>query len=123
MAQIESLDFSITRTSFPDGHVCSVEYSYYLVLDIQQYNVDETFSIGVELHGDDLMHDKVIGSPPYDTHMVSTKDKMPLKRTFAVDCDILDEAWGQDRIYLRIYVHSSRGERLTEKTATIKDWF
>ena len=123
MAIIESLDFSITRTSFPDGHVCSVDYNYFLHVDAKQYSEKELFRIAIELHGDDVTHDKIIGDPPYDMHVINVLAKMPQKRHFVVDCDILDEAWGEDRIYLRMFVHSNRGEQLNKKTATIKDWF
>jgi len=123
MAILESLDFSITRTSFPDGHVCNIDYNYFLHVDKQQYNEKEIFRVAVELHGDEVIHDKIIGAPPYDVHDISVLSHMPQKRSFAIDCDILNEAWGEDHIYLRIFVHSSRGERLTEKTATVKDWF
>ncbi|MFV2056779.1 MAG: hypothetical protein ACC707_09945 [Thiohalomonadales bacterium] len=123
MANIESLEFSITRKSFPGGHICSVDYSYYIHIDLEQYESNEIFRIDVELHGDDLMKDKLIGDPPYDTHTIDAHGKMPQSRSFAIDCDLLDESWGEDRIFLRIFVNSNRGERLTEKTASIKDWF
>jgi hypothetical protein len=123
MAEIESLTFSITRTSFPDGHICSLEYSYYLYTYPEQYVHDDTFSISVELHGDEPMHDKKIGEPIYDSHVIDKKTRMPVTRKFSVPCEVLDEAWGKDHIYLRLYVISSGGEILTEDTATISDWF
>ena len=123
MAKIESLTFSITRTSYPDASVCSVEYSYYLHIDAEQFVHDDSFSISVELHGDDLLHDKRIGEPSYDSHVVNKLNKMPQTRSFSVPCEVLDEAWGEDKVYLKMYVQSSGGEVISEKTATIREWF
>jgi hypothetical protein len=123
MAKIESLTFSITRTSYPDVSICSVEYSYYLHIDAKQYVHDDSFSICVELHGDDILHDKRIGESSYDSHVVNKLDEMPQTRSFSVPCEVLDEAWGEDRVYLKIYVQSSGGEVITQKTATIREWF
>lgn len=123
MAKIDSLTFSITRTSYPDGHICSVEYCYYLYIDPEQYAHDDTFNVSVELHGAEPLHDKKIGDPFYDAHVINKKEKMPKTRTFTVPCDVLNEAWGEDHIYLKIYVISSTGEVINQKTATISDWF
>lgn len=123
MARLDSLTFSITRTSYPDASICSIEYSYYLHIDPAQFTHDDSFSVTAELHGDDLLHDKRIGETGYDTHMVTKLDAMPATRRFSVPCEVLDESWGEDRIYLKLYVHSSVGEVLSEKTATIREWF
>jgi hypothetical protein len=123
MASIDSLTFSITRTSFPDGHVCSIEYSYYLHIDPEQYRHEDVFSMSAELHGDDVFYDKTIGKPVYDTHVISRSDVMPQRRSFTVPCEVLDEAWGEDRVYLKLYVASSDGEMLTAKSAIIHEWF
>lgn len=123
MATIDSLTFSITRTSYPDASICSVEYTYYLHIDSAQYSHDDSFSVTAELHGDDLLHDKRIGEPGYDTHVVTKREPMPVTRRFSVPCKVLDESWGEDRIYLRLYVSSSAGEVISKKTATIHEWF
>ena len=123
MATIDSLTFSITRTSFPDGHICSVDYSYFLHIDSQNYHTDTSFSITAELYGDDLMHDKLLGSAPFDSHVVDKHTHQPVERRFGLPCDVLDEAWGEDRIYLKLYISASDGTLITEKSATIKDWF
>lgn len=123
MANVESFTFSITRTSFPDGRICSIDYSYFLKIDPNKYNNDVSFSVGIELFGEDLFHDKSIGTPPYDSHMINKHTPQPINRKFVVPCDILDENWGADHIYLKVYVSGSDGDLLTEKSATIQDWF
>ena len=94
-----------------------------MYIDADQYAHDDTFNISVELHGDDRLIDKRLGEPVYDSHVVSKKDDMPKTRTFSLPCDVLNEAWGEDHVYLKLYVVSSAGEVLTERTATISDWF
>lgn len=123
MANVNSFTFSITRISFPDGHICSIDYSYYLKIDPKKYYEDVSFSIGIELCGKDLLHDKSLGTPPYDSHMIDKNTPQPVSRKFVVPCDTLDENWGADHIYLKIYVSTSDGELITEKSATIEDWF
>jgi len=123
MANLDSVTFSITRTSFPDGHICTIEYSYYLHIDPQKYIDDVTFSISVSLYGDDLLHEKLIGNPPYDVHVITKTDSQPIQRKFVVPCEILDEAIGEDKVFLKIFVTTSEGEHITEKSATVKDWF
>jgi len=107
MARIDSLTFNITRTSYPDASICSIEYSYYLHIDNAQYTHDDSFSVTVELHGDDLLHDKRIGEPSYDTHMVTKLDPMPATRRFSVPCNVLNEAWGENRALLSLRVELS----------------
>ena len=123
MASIDSLTFSITRTSFPDGHICSIEYSYYLHIDKEKYYHDVAFNISASLYGDDLTHEKMIGTPPYDVHMITKQDSQPVSRKFIVPCEILDEAVGEDRIFLKLHIADSEGDLITEKSATVKDWF
>ena len=123
MISIDSVDFSITRTSFSTGHICSIDYSYALRIDKEKYFAGVSFSVCVVLYGDDLLRDKPLGSPPYDTHVINRDEKMPVKRHFAMSCDILDEAVGEDRIFIKICVASSDGEYLSERSATIHDWF
>lgn len=123
MAKLDSITFSITRTSFPDGHICSVNYSYYLHASKQEYADQCSYTVEVGLFGDDLLHGKPLGDPPYDVHVVDANEPMPVERQFAVNCDLLNETWGEDKIYLKIHVQSSRGERIVQRSATIKDWF
>ena len=123
MAKIESLTFSITRTSFPVGHICRINYAYYLTIDQQQYRHADSFSVVVELHGEDMLYDQTLGKHMYDAHIVDRNMPMPVSRGFVVPCEILDESLGTDKIYLRLYIKSSAGEILNPRSATIKDRF
>lgn len=123
MAKIEALTFSIDRTSFPGGHICSVFYSYYLAIDAQQYQHGDSFSVVVELHGDDLIFDPTLGERFYDAHVLERNSRMPVERRFIVPCEILDEALGNDKIYLKLLVKSSEGELLAARSGTIVDKF
>ncbi|MDH5326265.1 MAG: hypothetical protein OEZ68_08775 [Gammaproteobacteria bacterium] len=123
MISVDSVDFSITRTSFVSGHICSIDYSYALRIDKEKYQAGVSFSVCVILFGDDLLRDKPLGSPPYDTHVVERDAVMPVKRSFAMPCEILDEAVGEDKIFIKICVAASDGEFLYERSATIHDWF
>lgn len=123
MAEIQSLTFSITRTSSPVGHICRVDYSYYLFIDPQEYRHEDSFSVVVELHGDDIAHDQSLGEHFYDAHIVQKDSKMPAERGFIVDCEVLNEALGVDQIYLKLIVRSSEGQVLTAKSGIIKDRF
>lgn len=123
MATVDSLTFSITRTSFPDGHICSVDYSYFLHIDSAKYHAEASFSITVELYGNDLMHDKLLTLNPLDPHVVDRRTAQPVERRFVLPCETLDEAWGEDRIYLKLSIQASDGEHITETSATVRDWF
>jgi hypothetical protein len=123
MAEIQSLTFSITRTSSPVGHICRVDYSYYLFIDPQEYRQEETFSVIVELHGDDIAHDHPLGKQFYDAHVVEKDSKMPAERNFIVDCETLNEALGMDQIYLKLMIKPSEGRLLTARSDVIKDRF
>lgn len=123
MAEIQSLTFSITRTSSPVGHICRVDYSYYLYIDPQQYQHGDSFSVVVELHGDDIAHDQMLGKQGFDAHVVQFDSKMPQERGFVVPCELLNEALGVDKIYLKLIVRLSTGDTLTVKSQTIKDRF
>lgn len=123
MAKIESLIFSISRTSFPVGHICRIDYSYYLYIDPEQYQHGDSFSVVVEVHGDDIAHDQSLGKHIYDAHVVQFNSKMPMERNFVVPCEVLDEALGMDRIYLKLVIQSSAGDILAARSETIKDRF
>ena len=123
MAKIESLTFSITRTSYPVGHICRIDYSYYLAIDAQQFRHGDAFSVVVELHGDDMLYDQTLGEPAYDPHVVDPNTPMPVARNFLVQCELLDEALGTDKIYIKLVIKSSEGEVLSARSATVKDRF
>ena len=123
MAKIKSFTFTITRTSHSVGHICEVEYSYYLETNTAEYHHDDAFSALVELHGADMILDQSLGKRFYDAHVVDRNQQMPVKRNFVVPCEILDAALGTDRIYLKLIIKSSEGEVLTENSATIADRF
>lgn len=123
MISLDSVNFSITRTSFSTGHICSIDYSYALRIDKRKYFADVSFEVSVLLFGDDLLRDKPLGSPPYDSHVIHRDDLMPIKRSFAMPCSVLDEAVGEDKIFLKIHVTSSDGEYVAERSDTIHDWF
>lgn len=123
VANIKSLNFTITRTSHSVGHICTVDYSYYLQIDATEYRHDDAFSVMVELHGDDMLLDQSLGKRFYDAHVVDRGQQMPINRSFVVPCEILDEALGTDRIYLKLVIKSSEGQVLTAKSATIADRF
>jgi hypothetical protein len=123
MASINSITFSITRTSYPTGHICSIDYSYYLRIDEEEFDQHESFNISVALFGDDLLFDKHIGDTAYDAHVISVTEPMPVKRSFAVDCSTLNEAIGEDRVFIKIYAVSNTGQVVDSRSETIRDWF
>lgn len=123
MACIDSITFSITRTSYPTGHICSIDYSYFLRIDEEEFDHHESFNVSVVLFGDDLLYDKHIGDIAYDAHQISVTEPMPVKRSFAVDCSILNEAIGADRVFMKIYAVSNNGHTVTSRSETIRDWF
>ena len=123
MAKIEALTFTIERTSFPGGHVCNVVYSYYLHIDAQQYQHGDSFSVVVELHGDDVIYDHTLGERFYDAHVLDRDIPIPVERKFIVPCEVLDEALGNDRIYMKLLIKSSEGELLAARSGTIVDRF
>ena len=123
MAVIDSITFSITRTSYPTGHICSIDYSYYLRIDEDEFDHNDTFNVSVAIYGDDLLRDKQVGETAYDTHVINVKETMPVKRSFGVDCDVLDEAVGEDKVFIKIYAVTNEGRVLTARSETIKDWF
>ena len=123
MAEIQSLTFTITRTSSPIGHICRIDYSYYLSIDQQEFRRGCSYNVVVELRGDDIAHDKPLGEAFYDAHVTNKDSKMPTERNFIVDCEVLNEALGMDQIYLKLIIKSSEGETLTAKSGTIKDRF
>ncbi|WP_455206052.1 hypothetical protein [Kaarinaea lacus] len=123
MAAIDSITFSITRTSYPTGHICSIDYSYFLRIDDNEFEHHQSYNISVMLFGDDLLRDKPIGDSVYDVHTIDVDEPMPVNRQFAVDCDVLDEALGEDKIFIKISAVSNSGEIISAKSETIKDWF
>lgn len=123
MANIKSLNFTITRTSHAVGHICRLDYSYYLQIAAAEYHHDAAFSVVVELHGDDMLLDQNLGKRFYDAHVVDRDQDMPINRSFVVPCEILDETLGTDKIYLKLVIKSSEGVVLTAKSETISDRF
>ena len=123
MAKVDSITFSITRTSYPTGHICSIDYSYFLRIDEDEFEHHDAFNVSVALFGDDLLFDKHIGDAAYDAHVITVTEPMPVKRSFAVDCSILNEAIGEDRVFFKIYAVSNTGEVVTNRSETIRDWF
>ena len=123
MAIIDSITFSITRTSYPTGHICSIDYSYYIRIDEDEFQHHEAFNISVAFYGDDLLRDKHIGEPAYDAHEITVTEPMPVKRSFAVDCKVLNEAIGQDKVFIKVFAVSNTGKVIAGRSDTIKDWF
>ena len=123
MASIEYVTISIVRTSTPAGHSCMVEYSYYLHTDKDEYQESENYSVGCILYGNDILRNKSLGEPPYDVHSVSSHEAMPVKRHFLVPCDLLDEAWGKDHIYIKVIANSAHGESVSKDSGVVGDWF
>lgn len=123
MSFISYVTLSITRTSLPEGHICRIDYSYYLDTDRFAYLSNESFSVGCELYGHHLAHDEDIGEHVYDVHTVSSHDPMPVTRSFLVPCEVLNEKIGRDSIYIRVFVNGSNGERFAALSPVIKDWF
>jgi len=123
MAVIDTITFSITRTSYPTGHICSVEYSYFLRVDETEYEHHDVFNVSVHLFGDDWLFDKHLGHDAYDTHMVGVREPMPVKRKFALDCSVLNEAFGEDKLFIKIQAVASTGQVVTGRSETVRDWF
>lgn len=123
MATVDALTFSITRTSFPDGHICSVDYSYFLHFENPEYVNETSFSITIELYGDDLAHKQLLGETPFDSHVVDKHTHQPIERRFVLPCELLNEAWGEDKIFLKLFVSASDGRLFTTHSATIHDRF
>ena len=123
MATIEALTFTITRTSHPIGHICRVDYSYCLSIDADKYLAGDGFSVLAQLYGEGMALDQSLGERFYDAHVIDHQHKIPVRRSFVVPCEVLDEALGIDRIYLKLIVKSSDGAVLGVKSATIRDRF
>jgi hypothetical protein len=123
MAVIDYVTLKINRTSYPHGHTCSIDYSYLISIDQGEYDDEITYSVSCMLCGHDFMHNKKLGEPPYDVHTISSREKMPVVRGFLVPCSLLDEAWGKDEIFIKLFVQSSDGVTLTAKSEPVKDWF
>lgn len=123
MAVIDSITFSITRTSYPTGHICSVDYSYFLRIDEAEYEHHDVFDISVQLFGDDWLFDKHLGRDTYDAHVVGVRDPMPVRRKFAVDCTVLNEAVGEDKVFIKIEAVSNTGQVVVGRSETVRDWF
>lgn len=123
MTAIDTLTFMITRTSHPVGHICEVQYSYYLSIEPGRFLEGDGFSVVVQLHAEDSLIDQYLGKRFYDAHVIDRQQAMPVKRRFTVPCEVLDEALGVDRIYLKLIVKSSDGEVLSQRSATVEDRF
>jgi hypothetical protein len=123
MATIDSITFSITRTSYPTGHICSVDYSYFLRIDESEFEHHDVFRVSVVLYGDDWLFDKHVGEPVYDVHEIGVTDPMPVTRSFAVDCSVLNEAVGADKIFIKIQAESGVGQVISGRSETVRDWF
>ena len=123
MAAIDTITFSITRTSYPTGHICSIDYSYYLRIDEAEFEQHDVFNVSVRLYGDDFLFDKHIGQAMYDVHVIGVTESMPVKRSFAVDCSVLNEAIGTDKVFIEIHATSSLGQSVTARSETVRDWF
>lgn len=123
MPSIDYVTFSVNRTSMPEGSVCRVDYSYLLKVGTPEYNADTTFTVQCELCGSHPLFDKELGGRLYDEHSIAASAPMPVKRSFLVPCGVLDERWGEDTIYLRILLSSSRGHEFTAKSPQVRDRF
>ncbi len=125
MASIEYVTISIVRTSSPAGHSCMVEYSYYLHTEKNEYSAAESYDVGCVLYGNDVLRHKTLGEPPYDVHHISSHEHMPLKRHFLVPCEILDEAWGKDNIYITVVAKSTHDANtvVSRNSDVVSDWF
>lgn len=123
MAVIDSITFSITRTSYPTGHICSVDYSYFLRIDDAEFEHHDVFYVSVHLFGDDWLFDKHLGDEGYDAHEISVTEPMPVKRSFAVDCSVLNEAMGEDKVFIKIQAVSNVGQVISSRSETVRDWF
>lgn len=123
MASIEYVNISITRTSSPAGHACGIEYSYYLHTDKDEYDSNSHYTVGCVLVGNDIIHHKTLGDPPYDVHSVRSHESMPVKRHFMVPCVVLNEAWGRDNIFIKVIVTKPDGSSIVAKSEVVSDWF
>ncbi len=123
MARFDYITIGIVRTSTPAGHSCMVEYSYYLHTERDEYKSNEYYDIGCFLYGDDILRHKTLGEPPYDMHRIGSHDTMPVKRSFMVPCETLNEAWGKDNIYIKLIARSEHGATATRDSDVVSDWF
>lgn len=123
MSLISYVTFSITRTSFPEGNICRIDYNYHLSFDRFAYATSEKFEVSCEVFGHHLLHDEGLGDHVYDTHTVTRQDPLPISRTFLIPCEILNERIGRDAIYLRVSARGANGETFSALSQTVRDSF
>jgi hypothetical protein len=115
MATITGLTMTITRVYATTGTTCTIDYSYTLTCTPTEQTLGGlTFKAETELWGKDgglFDPDDSLGTPPYDTHVITCADPMPIRRSYALfNCSMLSEDWfGTDEIYLRLKVTPSVG--------------
>jgi hypothetical protein len=123
MSAIEYVTLSITRTSFPQGAICRIDYSYYLNRDKLAYRHHDDFTVRCELWGRHLIADEPLGDEVYDVHRVASDETMPVERSFLVPCGLLNEKLGRDEIYIRVIAEQAGGVAVSAKSPVVRDYF
>ncbi|MDH5229561.1 MAG: hypothetical protein OEZ58_12270 [Gammaproteobacteria bacterium] len=123
MAVLTDVMLSIDRSSYPDGSICSIHYSYTLVCDPQEVQSEIGFSVWCQLWGQDVLLDQMLGELMYDTHTLSARNRQKNSRTFVVPCKILNEDIGRDEIYCKVCARSSLGVDAEAISPVVKDNF
>lgn len=123
MSVIDYVTLSINRCSMPQGHLCRIDYTYHISADKASYSRSSRFHVECEVCGKTLLGEKRLGTEFFDSHDIASHDAMPVHRGFLIDCGLLDEAVGEDAIFVRLHVLGDHGDKFVAESPVVCDYF
>lgn len=123
MSVLDYVTIAITRSSFPEGAICRIDYSYYLNSDRAAYFGNTHFLVECEVWAKDLLREKMLAEHRFDKHTVDARDAMPVQRSFLIPCETLNERIGKDHLFLRLFVQAGNGETFFHASPIVNEHF
>jgi len=122
MASFVEIGFSIDRSSFPAGSICTINYHYFLQCDAYEIDHSMGFSLWCEVWGNERLGKKMLAGA-LDNHTLVAATNLQQTRSFVIQCELLDDRLGEDNIYLLIKAHASNGVMVQARSPLIKEHF
>lgn len=123
MPKISDVHFHISRDTYEFASLCSIHYHYQLDCVEEEIAAAASFTVWVEVWGKGTLSNLIIGDITYDSHNPICRQSQQVRREFSIPCELLDEAIGKDRIFLKVCLTSSLGLDLCCASPVLEDHF
>lgn len=123
MPKLTDVRFHINRDTFEFASVCTIHYSYCLECAAEELDSSAHFTVWVEVWGKGTLSNMIIGDITYDSHNPTLQNQQQVSRQFGIPCELLNEALGKDRLFLKVCLTSNLGIDICCASPVLEDSF